>query len=130
MPPGTKKASMKIKNKTKQETESTAYMYLPGESFPQSKVPEKRDFLQTCPQHRLSVPLCQTDKSTITSFCHMQYSIRGEDVVLRASFTGMDHSQVIGSKNKEKISLCIHSLIVCAQGELIYRIRTSTVVWN
>lgn len=66
--------------------------------------------MQICPQHVLSIPLCQTDSSTNTRLGNMQDSFRGEDIVLKTSFTGMDNSQVIGSKNKEDMRQWIYGL--------------------
>lgn len=52
------KKKNQVKDKTKEEVEGTAYVYLPGESFPQSEVPEKQDLLQSRPQRKLSGPRC------------------------------------------------------------------------
>lgn len=72
----------------------------PGESSPQPKVSEKGNLLESLPEGTLSVPLRQADVAPITSFRHTDDSVGREDVVLTASFVGVDHSQVVGPEEK------------------------------
>lgn len=84
---------------------------LPGKSFSHSEVSEKMYVLQSCPQNVLSVPLCKSDGSTKACSCHVEYKIRGEDVMLRTSIFSRDHLQVIRPVNQNHFLIYIHILI-------------------